>query len=154
MDNRNKIAPRNYQNQIALRNNALTPQQVMEAIQEEARKSAEKNSQQQAIAAQSANARSLATVNQQEINNNLQSTSTPIQSGTMNSATQEPPYNPVAAKQTQATQQAGAGSAMLAPMAAPNAAIAAKANADSGGTNVVQNRYTMPNTAGLTFGGT
>jgi hypothetical protein len=43
---------------------------------------------------------------------------------------------------------------MPTPMAAPNAAVAAKVNADAGGTNAVQNRYTMPNTTGLTFGGT
>ena len=57
-----------------------------------------------------------------------------------------------AAKQAQAAQMGSAGTP--APMAAPSAAIAAKVNADAGGTNAVQNRYTMPNTAGLTFGGT
>ena len=129
---------------------ALAAQQ---AAQEAARKAAEEAARQQAIAAQSENARSLATTNQQEVGNKLQSTlSRPIQTGTMNYATQASGYNPAAAKQAQAAQMGSAG--IPAPMASPGMAIAAKVNADSGGTNAVQNRYTMPNTQGLQFGGT
>ena len=106
----------------------------------------------QAIDTQSANARSLATTNQQEVGTKLQGIlNTPIQSGVMNYATQSSGFNPAAAKQQQITSMGG--SAMPAT-AAPSAAIAAKVNADSGGTNAVQNRYTMPNTQGLQFGGT
>jgi hypothetical protein len=129
---------------------ALAAQQ---AAQEAARKAAEEAARQQAIASQSANARSLATENKQDVNNKLQSTlSTPIQTGTMNYGAQASGFNPAAAKQAQAAQMGSAGTP--APMAAPSAAIAAKVNADSGGTNAVQNRYTMPNTTGLQFGGT
>jgi hypothetical protein len=129
---------------------ALAAQQ---AAQEAARKAAEEAARQQAIASQSANARSLATTNQQEVGNKLQSTlSTPIQSGTMNYGAQASGFNPVAAKQQQITSMGGG--AMPTPMASPGAAVAAKVNADAGGTNAVQNRYTMPNTQGLQFGGT
>jgi hypothetical protein len=128
---------------------ALAAQQ---AAQEAARKAAEEAARQQAIASQSANARSLATTNQQDIGNKLQSTlSTPIQSGTMNYGAQASGFNPAAAKQQQITSMGG--SAPI-PMASPGAAVAAKVNSDSGGTNAVQNRYTMPNTTGLQFGGT
>jgi hypothetical protein len=108
---------------------------------------------QQDAAKQSANARSLATENQQDVSNKLQSTlSAPIQTGTMNYGAQASGYNPAAAKQAQAATMGSAGAP--APMASPSAAIAAKINADAGGTNAVQNRYTMPNTQGLQFGGT
>jgi hypothetical protein len=118
-----------------------------------AAKAAADAAKQQAIESQSANARSLATTNQQEVGNKLQSTlNTPIQSGTMNYGAQASGFNPAAAKQQQVASMGGA--ATPAPMAAPGAAVAAKVNADAGGTNAVQNRYTMPNTAGLTFGGT
>jgi hypothetical protein len=70
----------------------------------------------------------------------------------MNYGAQASGFNPAAAKQDQAATMGSAGTP--APMAAPNAAVAAKINADSGGTNAVQNRYTMPNTQGLQFGGT
>jgi hypothetical protein len=123
------------------------------AAQEAARKAAEEAAKQQAIATQSANARSVATTNQQEVSNKLQSTlNTPIQGGTMNYGAQASGYNPAAAKQQQVASMGGAATPV--PMAAPGAAIAAKVNADAGGTNAVQNRYTMPNTQGLQFGGT
>lgn len=124
------------------------------AAQEAARKAAEEAARQQAIATQSANARSLATTNQQEISNKLQTTlNTPIQSGQMNySRPQVSGFNPAAAKQQQAASMGSAG--MPAPIAPSGAAIAQKLNQDSGGTNATQNRYTMPNTTGLTFGGT
>ena len=123
------------------------------AADDAAAKKAADDARQQAIATQSENARSLATTNQQEVGNKLQSTlSTPIQTGTMNYGTQASGFNPAAAKQSQAAQMGSAGT--TAPMAAPGAAMAAKVNADAGGTNAVQNRYTMPNTTGLTFGGT
>jgi hypothetical protein len=70
----------------------------------------------------------------------------------MNYGAQASGFNPVAAKQQQITSMGG--SAMPTPMASPGAAVAAKVNADAGGTNAVQNRYTMPNTQGLQFGGT
>ena len=127
---------------------------AQKAAQEAAIKAAEEAARQQAIASQSANARSLATTNQQEVGNKLATTlNTPMQSGTMNYGAQASGYNPAAAKQQQVASMGGGG-ATPAPMAAPGAAMAAKVNADAGGTNAVQNRYTMPNTTGLTFGGT
>ena len=108
---------------------------------------------QQDAAKQSANARNLATQNDQDVSGKLQSTlSNPMQGGTMNYGAQASGYNPAAAKQQQITQMGGSVTPTL--MAAPSAAIAAKINADAGGTNAVQNRYTMPNTQGLQFGGT
>lgn len=127
---------------------------AQKAAQDAAIKAAEEAARQQAIASQSANARSVATTNQQEVSNKLGSTlNTPIQSGTMNYGGQASGYNPAAAKQSQVASMGGGG-AMPAPMMSPSAAMAAaKVNADSGGTNAVQNRYTMPNTQGLQFGG-
>lgn len=150
----NSAQIKTMQDQQAQQAQAFAKQQadaiaVQQAAQEAARKAAEDAARQQAIASQSANARSLATTNQQEIGSAL---SNPMQSGTMNYGAQASGYNPAAAKQTQAAQMGSAGTP--APMAAPSAAIAAKVNADSGGTNAVQNRYTMPNTTGLQFGGT
>jgi hypothetical protein len=123
------------------------------AADDAAAKAAADAAKQRAIASQSANARSLATTNQQEVSNKLQSTlNNPIQTGTMNYGAQASGFNPAAAKQDQAATMGGAG--MPTPMASPGAAVAAKVNADAGGTNAVQNRYTMPNTQGLQFGGT
>ena len=120
---------------------------------EESAAKAKEFAMQQDIAKQSANARSLATQNDQDVSGKLQSTlSTPMQSGTMNYGAQASGYNPAAAKQQQVASMGSAGTP--APMASPNAAVAAKVNADAGGTNAVQNRYTMPNTQGLQFGGT
>ena len=139
------------------------------AAQDAASKAAQEAARQQAIFSQSANARSLATGNQQEIGNKLQSIlSTPIQEETINYATLASGYSPYAAKQEQTAQMGSAyspfaakqeqaaqmGSAGIpATVASPVMAIAAKVNAGSGGTNAVQNQYTMPNTTGLTFGG-
>ena len=121
--------------------------------EEESAAKAKEFAMQQDAAKQSANARSLATQNDQDVSGKLQSTlSTPMQSGTMNYGAQASGYNPAAAKQQQITQMGG--SVTPTPMAAPNAAIAAKVNADSGGTNAVQNRFVVPNTQDLQFGGT
>ncbi len=126
---------------------------VQKAAQEAAQKAAEEAARQQAISSQSANARSLATTNQQEVGDKLSTTlNTPMQFGTMNYGAQASGFNPAAAKQQQVASMGG--TATPAPMASPGAAIAAKINADAGGTNAVQNRYTMPNTKGLQFGGT
>lgn len=120
---------------------------------EESAAKAKEFARQQDMARQSANARSLATQNDQDVSGKLQSTlSTPIQTGTMNYGAQASGYNPAAAKQAQAATMGSAGTP--APVASPSAAIAANVNADAGGTNAVQNRYTMPNTQGLQFGGT
>lgn len=120
---------------------------------EESIAKAKKFAMEQDAAKQSANARTLATQNDQDVSGKLQSTlSTPMQSGTMNYGAQASGYNPAATKQAQAATMGSAGTP--APVASPGAAIAAKVNADAGGTNAVQNRYTMPNTQGLQFGGT
>jgi hypothetical protein len=120
---------------------------------EEAAAKAKEFARQQDAANQSANARSLAMQNDQDVSGKLQSTlNNPMQVGTMNYGIQSGGFNPAYAKQQQVTSMGGG--ATPAPMAAPNAAIAAKVNADAGGTNAVQNRYTMPNTTGLQFGGT
>lgn len=108
-----------------------------------------------AMGVESAAASVVAAKNRGEVSDKLkQRLTTPLQQTPQVSAIPyvSGGYNPTATKQNQAAQM---GSAVPpAPAASQGMAIAAKINSDAGGTNAVQNKYTMPNISGLSFGGT
>jgi hypothetical protein len=108
-----------------------------------------------AIAAESARARGLASTNQAEVATQLQqSLAKPISQ----TQTQNPlPYNPSgfgSEKPIKAVPGTAAGPTPTETAATmPPAGIAQKINQQSGGTNIATNRFNIPNVEGLQFGG-
>jgi hypothetical protein len=123
---------------------------------EEARLRREKETKDRAIGAESARIRGLALDNQAQIGEQLSQTlATPTQ---QNATAIQAGYTPSgynAGKPTK-TVPGNAGGPMPTETASamPAALIAQKINQDSGGTNQQQNRFNIPKTEGLVFGGT
>ena len=116
----------------------------------------EKEAKDRAIEAESARIRGIALDNQAQIGEQLSQTlATPIQ---QNATAVQAGYTPSgygSGKPTK-TVPGNAGGPMPTETASamPAALIAQKINQDSGGTNQQQNRFNIPKTEGLVFGGT
>jgi hypothetical protein len=126
------------------------------AAAEKKRKAEEQAAKERAIASESSRARGLSLDNQTQIGEQLSQTlATPMQ---QNATAVQAGYTPsgFAAGKPMKSVPGNTGGAVPSEAAStmPSGLIAQKINQDSGGTNQQQNRFNIPKTEGLVFGGT
>lgn len=119
-------------------------------------KAKEEENRNAAISSESSRARELSTSNQNQIGAQLsQSLATPMQ---QNATAVQAGYTPsgfaLGNQMKSVPGNVGGFSPSETTSTMPSALIAQKINQDSGGTNQQQNRFTIPKTEGLVFGGT